>query len=117
VSFANEMRAAMTTDLPSAMSISDADLRTAVRVVGVVLILLGLGHAASAQGIRSRRRWARPVGYVSSGLILAFTVLSFATGAISVPALVLALLALGVILQLSKPALRGYLSRRPSHLP
>ncbi|PRZ32756.1 hypothetical protein CLV47_12629 [Antricoccus suffuscus] len=104
------MRAMESVDAKMVADISIAQLASVVRTAAVVLLIIGLGHGAAAHGLRSRKTWARPVGFVFSGLLVALTVLSMFSGAMSYPVLLMGLLAVWAIVLTSRPAVKTYLS-------
>ncbi len=106
------MRAMESVDAELVAKISIAQLGSVVRTAAVVLLVIGLGHGAAAHGLRSRKTWARPVGFVFSGLLVALTVLSIFSGALSYPVLLMGLLAVWAIVLTTRPAVKTYLSHK-----
>lgn len=91
---------------------SEAKLQQLLYVAASLLIVLGLLHGVAAQGLRSAKAWARPVGYTAGGILIAFTLIGFIGGAISVPIILLGLLSVWAVVLLSRPIVRSYLSSK-----
>lgn len=106
------MRTMESADAKMVADISMAQLAAVVRVAAVILLVIGVGHGAAAHGLRGRKTWARPVGFVFSGLLVALTVLSMLGGALSYPVLLMGLLAVWAIVLISRPAVKKYLSHQ-----
>jgi len=106
------MHAMESVDADLVADVSMAQLAAVVRAAAVILLVIGLGHGAAAHGLRGRRTWARPVGFVFSGMLVALTVLSMLGGAMSYPVLIMGLLGLWAIVLTSRPTVKKYLSRK-----
>ena len=106
------MRELTRLDNPAVADISVAQLAGVVRVAAVMLLVLGLGHGLAAQGLHSRKTWARPVGFVFSGVMVAITIMSFFSGTASYPILIMGLLGAWSIVLIGRPRVKTYLSKK-----
>lgn len=70
---------------------------TLVRIVGGVILLLGIGHAVAVHGLRRRAQWGRIVAYVSAGIVTAFCLMAAVQGLTDVTTIVLLAAAVGAI--------------------
>lgn len=105
----SDLRAAMD-ELGQGASITDAQLRMMIRLVGGFLLFVGLGNGLTVQGLRSRRGWARRLGFFTAGAVVVLGLLAVATGSFNLPLVILTGLAVAGVFLLSKPAVRIYLS-------
>lgn len=105
----SDLRASMD-ELGQGASITDAQLRLMIRLVGGFLLFVGLGNGLTVQGLRSRRVWARRLGFFTAGAVVVLGLLAVATGSFNLPLVILTGLAVAGVFLLSKPAVRTYLS-------
>ena len=75
-----------------------------------VLVIVSVGHALTAHGLRDRRAWSRPVGFTFAGILCGLGVLGMVSG--NIPFIILGLGALWGIVMLAKPDVRSYLDPR-----
>lgn len=90
--------------------VSKSQLQTLLYVVAGLLIVFGLLHGVAAHGLRNGKAWARPVGYIAGGIIIAFTIMGLISGAISLPSILLGVLSVCAVILLSRSTVRSYLS-------
>lgn len=92
-------------------------LRGTLIMLGVAVLIVAIGHGLTAQGLRDRKSWARPVGFTFSGILLGVAVLLTIGGGFSMQSVFFLVAGLSGILGLAKPAVRDYLQPWPKHTP
>ncbi len=109
------------TDLPgepaSAALAEPGVIRSLLIFLACAVLVVAIGHGLTAQALRDRRPWARPVGFTFSGILAGVAVLGTIGGAVNIQTLFYLVAGLSGILALAKPQVRDYLRPFPKARP
>lgn len=110
-STASDVKAAMDELQPDlAAEITLDQVKLMIWFAAGLLILLSIGLALTAHGLRERKAWSRPVGFTFAGILCGLGALGLVSA--NIPFIILGLGALWGIVMLAKPDVRNYLDPR-----